>query len=290
MALVAVLVVVGLVALAALRVARVGASARDVAWLAGTAPGELPPAEAAVVARHLERHRRHRRVGGLVGVAFAVVVGIRWYASVGFGVGQHSPLADVLFCGVAGVLVGALVAEGTRLPRTAGAVTASLAPRPAAPHPRYVGAARGLVAAAVVLGVALLVAGRGPTTLVTALAGAAVVAVAEVTRARVVGRRRPVLAPRAARLDDRLRAFAAGSVALLELSAAVLTATWVLFGLQGAFGAPDGGVVDLVLGFASLAGLVVAAVLLHRAAPRPPRSWRPPVPDPAAAVAPAAPA
>ncbi len=61
--------------------------------------------------RYLSRHTRHRFIGGVVGVLFAIVVGVRRYRTVTVGIGSANPLADVLFCGVAGVIIGAPSAE-----------------------------------------------------------------------------------------------------------------------------------------------------------------------------------
>ncbi|NNH24730.1 hypothetical protein HLB09_16875, partial [Pseudokineococcus marinus] len=160
------------------RLASARVTSADVSWLAGAAPGApVPDDEAHVAARYLARHRRHRSVGGLLGVALAVVVGVRWYQSVGFGFSQGSPLADVLFCGVAGVLVGALLAETYRLRPAAGARTASLEPHAPAPHAGTVLAARVVLAASLVAGAALLVTGAGAAAVTSAAAGALVVGV-----------------------------------------------------------------------------------------------------------------
>ncbi|KGM14778.1 hypothetical protein N867_16085, partial [Actinotalea fermentans ATCC 43279 = JCM 9966 = DSM 3133] len=89
---------------------------RDILWLAGR---PVTDQEADVCARYLRRHRTHRVVGGLAGVAFALVVSLRW-GGPGLVLGG-APLADPLFGGVAGVVVGALSAETyrLRLPRSA---------------------------------------------------------------------------------------------------------------------------------------------------------------------------
>ena len=139
-----VLVVVG----SSVIVRRVQVTDRDIAWLSSTA--QTPPAEAAVYGRYLERHRRHRLVGGLAGAFFAVVVGIRYYGSVSIGIGLGNPLADVLFCGLTGVLVGALAAESFRLSEPQSTtVVASLASRSIPVDPRLGQVARGLAAVAV---------------------------------------------------------------------------------------------------------------------------------------------
>lgn len=243
----------------------------DVAWIVGARAGtSVPDDEADVVVRYLVRHRRHRLAGGVLGVVFAVVVGLRWNQSVGFGFSQGSPLADVLFCGVAGVLVGALAAEGYRLRPGPGARTALLEAHPPAPLATTVRAARVVLAASVLAGLVVASTGPAPAALVTAAVGAALVGVAELTRRRIVDRRRPVRSPRADHLDLRLRHFAAASVARLELAAALLTALWVWAWWSAA--TPDAGAaLTAARTLVALAGLVGVVVLLVRAAPRAPR-------------------
>lgn len=239
---------------------------RDVRWLVGA---EVTPAEAHVAARYLRRHRLHRLVGGLFGMALALVIGIRWYGQGGLALGTTSPLADVLFCGVAGVVVGALSAETyrLRLPR-GGPVAASLAPRPGLPLGRHAWTARAVLVGSAVLGLAAGLAWDDWGGAFAAACGAVVVAVAEATRTAVAHRRRPVLSDRAGVLDGRLRGFAAASVTRLELSVAALVAVW-------AFGSlPDDDAAWTVVAAAGwLTGLVVAVVQLRHAAPRPPRGF-----------------
>lgn len=252
--------------------------ARDAAWIAGAVP--VGRAEAEVYARYLERHRAHRRVGGLFGVLFALVVGLAWYTEVRVGVGGRSPLADPLFCGIAGALLGALSAETyrLRLPRAGtatpgapgaprGAVAASLAPRPELPGRRHVVGAWALAAAGAVGGAVLLAATGDAGALAVAVLGAGVVALCGVTRRAVRHRRRPALSSDAAVVDARIRGFAAGSVARLGLAGAVLAAAWVVSALPAGpawWGAAQTALV--------LAGLAAAVVLLVRAAPRPRRA------------------
>ncbi len=254
-----VLLVVGLVTLG-----RSGPpNARDISWLVGA--GVVPDDEAAVVRRYLGRHRRHRMVGGLVGVVAAGIASMR--------LADEASLQVLLFGGIAGVLVGTLSAESYRLrPLAPGATTvASLEPRDPAPSAGVVWTARGLLVAAA-LGAVATAAWRhdaGPLWLVGG--GAVVTAFAEATRARIVGRRRPVLSFRARELDVRIRAFAGRSVAWLQLAATVL----VVGGVVGAIPvtpAPLG----VLRALALLAALVEAIVFTHRAAPRPPVSWRRP--------------
>lgn len=252
-------------------VARAGIAARDIAWLADTSRPSA--AAAAVYAAYLARHRRHRLAGGLAGALLALVVGIRYYRSVSVGVGHTSPLADVLFCGLAGVLIGALAAERFRLSEPQSTtMLASLADRGVAVEGRKIVAARALAAVAVLTGAAVAAVGRGPTVLCVAVAGAALAAVAEATRAAVLGRRRPVLSDEASEVDLRIRSFAYRSVAMLQLAAAVLVTGWVVAKLPGTVGGLAGALrVCLVLGC-----LAWTLVLLRRAAPRPPRRWMAP--------------
>ncbi len=248
-------------------IAGVAVSSGDVAWLAGTLP---PPAEANVYARYLERHRRYRLTGGLFGAVFAVVVGVRWYGSISIGIGEGSPLADILFCTLAGTLVGALLAERFRLsdPEST-TVAASLSPREEPAGRSLVGAARTIAAASIALGALVAAAGSESLPLVVALCGGGVVLIAEATRAAIIGRRRPLLSERAGAVDLRIRAFAVTSIAQLELAAAVLTAGWTISKVPNF----DGDVLQ-VLRFLVVIGCLVAAVaLLRRAAPRPPRGW-----------------
>ena len=255
---VAVLVVVGLVVLDRAMPPR----ARDIAWLVGS--GTVPDDEADVVRRYLGRHRRHRTIGGLFGVLMAGVAEARVHDSVSLPV--------LLFGCLAGVLVGALSAESYRLTaRAAASGVASLEPREPAPLPGVVRNARVLLAVSALVAIAVRL-GAGLTWPLWLVAGGVVIsALAEVTRARIVGRRRPVLSFRAAELDARIRAFAGRSVAHLELAAALLVAAGVVASPAG-----DGQLLGL-LRFVLVAGAFVwALVSLHGAAPRPPYSWRQP--------------
>lgn len=247
---------------------------RDVAWIAGA--DVVPGDEAAVYHRYLDRHRRHRLTGGIFGGALAVVVGIRFYGNIQLiGAGeQTSPLGDVFFCVLAGVVVGELLAETYRLgeererPRAA-----SLAPRGSIELPRVVRGARVLGAVTLVwgLGVGVLAGHWGP--LGVAILGGVIALVAEATRHAVTNRRRPATSTRALHVDSRIRAFAGRSVSWLELAVATLTATWVL-SLTPVPAALDEGArtgVEGVQVVLVLAGLVASVVLLRRATPRPPR-------------------
>jgi len=269
------LLVVLVAAVPIVLVVRRPVSAADVGWLAR----EAFPArdEAAVYERYLTRHRRHRAAGGLFGAGFAILTGITWYGTVHVGIGSVSPFADVLWCTVAGILCGALSAEAFRFdrPRRRSARSAaSLEPHAPAARPDLARAARVLIGCSLV--VAIVVGGiwgiGSLGVLTVAVAGAAMVAVAELTRASIAARRRPVMTDAAARVDTHIREFAGTAVARLELAAAVLTAGWVVAGLPDQRGAGD----DVVRTILTLGALVGTVVLLRRAAPRAPRGWLPP--------------
>jgi len=262
------LAVIVVVVVLAVRLLGTRVSIRDVAWIAGTPYSS--PAEEDVYTRYLQRHRRHRLAGGIFGMLVALVVGIRYFGSVSIGVGQQSPLGDLLFCGLAGVLLGALSAESFRLsdpPSTT--VSASLEEHPKAAGPSLIRTARGIALAAIGGGGVIAATVHDFTALAIAVGGMVVVAIAEATQAAIVGRRRPVLSDRARDVDLRMRAFASMSIARLELAAAVLTAAWTFSKVPGS----DTGPVALLQLLAVLGGLVTTVILLRRASPRPPRSW-----------------
>lgn len=261
--LVPLLLLAGLVVLlvAALNTSR-RVSAGDVRWIAGAA--DVPPAQADVYRRYLARHRQHRMVGGVLGTALGVLLGLRWNATI--------PLDLVLFCGVAGVLVGSLSAETYRLSRPLAADgvapslrTASLTPRRPIEHGRVLVTARTLLSGALLVGLAGALAGQTATLLV-ALTGAGIAAVAEWTQSAIRSRRRPVLSPDAAAVDHRIRSFAARSLAWLEVGVATLTVSQVLASVP--VSSPP---LAAAQTFCSLALLVAAFVLVHRASPQ--RPW-----------------
>ncbi len=258
MLLVSVLVIVAVMSILSVR-----AHDRDVAWLAGV-PVPSGSEAGAVYRRYLERHRGYRLAGGWFGVALAMVVGITWDQQVHAGIGQGSPFGDVLFCGVAGVVVGALAAESYRLAQPRAAL-ASLAPRPDLGSRGLLTTARTMVGVAVAVG-ALSLGAHDATSLLVAVAGAAVVGLAELTRRAIAGRRRPVMSDAAAEVDRRIRWYAASAVAHLELSAGALTLGWAIAKVPG-------DQAGFLRAASTLVLLVLAVVELHRARPRPPRSF-----------------
>lgn len=262
-------VVVLLIVLIAFAVRRIAPTSADVAWLAGPSLAQsdsTPNSDAAAVCRrYLIRHRRHRLAGGLFGILFAGIIGVRWYESLSIGIGQGSPLADLLFCGISGVVVGTLSAESFRLTRGANVQrAASLEPRkPPAGKRRIVGS-RIVAFAAAATGVAAALTGHGNLALVTSLILVAPLVVAELVMVVIVGRSRPAMTDRARHLDIRLRAFAGESVSLLHLATSLLMLGWTWSKIDALSGALAFARFVIVIGC-----LVVALVMLHRAAPRP---------------------
>ncbi len=239
----------------------------DVLWLVGRVVTEQ---EADVCMRYLRRHRMHRVFGGLAGVAVGLVFGTRWDATAGLSIGgAGGPLGDVIFCGVAGVIFGALSAESfrLRLPRS-GPVAASLALRPRLPLHRTVVGAWVLVVAGAGIAVAGL-AWQGDAVGLQAVAlGVVVQGMGTVTRRAIAHRRRPVLSERALEIDGRMRGFASASVARLQASMGWLVVFWALVSLP-----EDAGRWTVVFALASVGAFVLAIVYLRRAAPRPPKGW-----------------
>ncbi len=250
-------------------VQRTTPTAADVTWLAGPGRGREGGAGSEdvrdVCRRYLTRHRRHRLAGGLFGVAFAGIVGVRWFGSISISIGQGSPLADLLFCGLCGVIVGTLSAESFRLTSmTPARSAASLLPRPPSVGRERVLLARSLAVVAVGVGVVAFATDHGGVALATVLILVAPFGVAEMVRTVIAGRERPVMTDRARVLDERLRGFAASSVSFLLAATGFLMLGWTsskVIGLTGAMA-----FVRFCVVIVSLVGVVAT---LRRAAPRP---------------------
>lgn len=242
---------------------------RDAAWL--SRPDDLSAAQAHVVARYLHRLQFHRTMGGLIGVMLAAVIGLRWEGQFHlFALGAGSPLGNIAYCGVAGIVVGALSAETYRLRLPIGATaTASLVER-RLDIPRWRNQARLLVAASVVVAIIALALGYGGDSLLTAVLGAGVAGVGEATHRAIETRRRPVLSDDALAVDHLLRQFAVVASARLQLSAAILTAGSVAARLD-----VSSRPALIIRTTVTYGALLAAALQLHRSAPRGPRPWRP---------------
>ncbi|MEO6123489.1 MAG: hypothetical protein ABIR32_07235 [Ilumatobacteraceae bacterium] len=244
-------------------------SAAEVAWLAG--PGFSNTATSvnddarAVCRRYLTRHRRHRFAGGVFGVCFAAIIGVRWFGSITIGVGQGNPLADLLFCGVGGVIVGTLSAESFRLTTTRNEQrAASLTPRPTSASRGRVLVSRFIALASIVIGVAVALTDHGRLALFTSMIFVVPLAMAELVMVVIASRSRPAMTDRARLLDERLRAFAGSSLTSLHLATAVLMLGWTSSKIDGLTGFLAGFRFCVVVGC-----LVMSVISLRRAAPRP---------------------
>jgi hypothetical protein len=241
----------------------------DVAWLAGPglsrAGGGLNDDAADVCERYLTRHRRHRLIGGLSGILFAAIIGVRWFGSVTIGMGQGSPLADLLFCGVSGVIVGTLSAESFRLTSATNTQrAASLGPRrPLAGGGRITGS-RIIAVAAIAAGIAAALTDHGNLALVTSMILLVPLGLAELVIVIIAGRSRPAMTDRARYLDERLRAFAGASLSHLHLATSSLMLGWTLSKVDAL-----SGLLAFARFFVVIGCLVIAVVMLRRAAPRP---------------------
>lgn len=239
----------------------------DVAWLAGSR--DVGPAERLIYAAHLSRHRAARLAGGVIGVLTATVVGLWWNdltVTVGTGVAS-GPAADTLFAGVTGVLLGALAAEGHRLRPASAPVAASLAPRVPSPRGWAVLAARAMAGIVLALGAASALVSRDPWGLAGSFVLLTPFALAEGVRQSVLGRARPVMTARAARVDGRLQLFAEAVAARLGLAATLVALAWALALApldDTSMPAVDWGVISIASG-----SLAAAIVTLWFAAPRP---------------------
>lgn len=265
--LVVVAVVIGFTG--ALVARRSAPSPADVTWLAGPSFSDSRTTAnddaLAVCRRYLTRHRRHRVVGGVFGIVFAAIIGVRWFGSITIGVGQGNPLADLLFCGLAGVIVGTLSAESFRL-STAGNVqqAASLARRPTPAGSGRILVSRLIASTAFAIGVAAAVTGHGLLPLVVSMIFVVPLAVAEAVLVVIESRSRPVMTDRARHLDGRLRTFAGTSLSSLHLTTAVLMLGWTVSKIDALVGFTAALQVIVVVGC-----LIVSVTMLHRAAPRP---------------------
>lgn len=85
----------------------------DVRWVQGV--GTNDRAVFGLIHRYLYRVRLHRFVGAAIGLVYAVVIGLMRYSTVTVGFQAVSPWADVVFCGLLGLLIGSLLAETYRV-------------------------------------------------------------------------------------------------------------------------------------------------------------------------------
>lgn len=230
----------------------------EAGWLLGVpAPS---PASAELVARYLHRVRSHRRLGAWIGAVLALGVGLSRQREVTIGIGGGSPLGDLLFGGLAGLLVGSVLADTWRLRpdrqrRAADLTVRTVDPGSRALHPVVVV----LTAGTVLLGVS------EPTvrSVGLAVAGGVLVLTHRLVLRAVALRGRPLLPDDLRVTDDAIRSFASRRMTLEMLAGAVLLLGWQLTTVRPG--------TDLELAGAP-AALVLTVVLLWRSRPVPPRT------------------
>ena len=214
--------------------------------------------EATVIAAYQHRLAGHRLVGGTIGVVFAVIFGLRWDGSVHLGIGDGHPLGDVLFCGLAGTVVGALSAETYRLSEPPSSVRVANVWSRSMEPPKYRRQARALTAGTLIVGLVAMAAGR-QAPLFIALVGLLSAWVSEATHRAIETRRRPVLSDRAAMVDTALRRFAVVSSAHLQLASAWIVVGWTV---------AKTGIPGLLMAVPVWTGLILGVVHLRRSSPK----------------------
>lgn len=232
----------------------------DATWLLGR-PADSPRS-AELVRRYLHRVRTHRRLGAVTGVVLALWVGLSRQDAISIGIGGASPLGDLLFGGLAGLLVGSVLADTWRIAPDRAQRSADLAVRAVEPGARALHPV-----------VVLLTAGTGllalsaPTPRSGALAAASLVLALthRLVLRSVVARGRPRLPEDLRVTDDALRSFASRRLTAEMLAASVLLLGWQLSTVR-----PGSGV-ELV---GAPVALIVTVVLLWRSRPVPPRHAR----------------
>ena len=230
----------------------------EAGWLLGVPAPSAASAELAT--RYLHRVRTHRLVGAWTGALLALWAGLSRQREVTLGIGGGSPLGDLLFGGLAGLLVGSVLADTWRLRPGRERRAADLSVR------TVDRGARALHPVVVVLTAATgLLALSTPTVRSVALATAGgVLALAHQLVLRSVALRgRPLLPDDLRVTDDAIRSFAARRMTLEMLAAAVLLLGWQLTTVR------PGSTLELVV---APTALVLTVVLLWRSRPVPPRS------------------
>lgn len=230
--------------------------AADATWLTGS---EHPGADVVeLVARYLDRVRAHRWNGALIGGGLALLRGLL-DQQVSVGIGSGSPLGDLLFGGLAGLLVGSVLAETWRLDLRRPARRAELIPR--VPE-REATALRPVVAVLTTLTVVLGVISPGIRSVLLASASMALMVTHRLVLRAVAERGRPALPVDLRRADDAVRAYAARRLGVETLAAAILVFGWQLDGVAPSALGP-------LTGAVTTASLVVTVLLIRRSRPWP---------------------
>lgn len=258
-------VVVVIAIVLTVQVSRLGTtSSRDVRWLVGDLP--ISPAVGLLVRRYLVRVRVHRWIGGLVGASLALLVGLSSTRSIGVGIfgAGRSPVSEPLFAGLAGLLVGSVMAEVYRIRPTGNRRDAELISRQPEPDAVQV---QPLTLVLVVT--TLVVAAWQPNvrSVLLAAASVAILGLQHGVMRSIAGRRRPALPDDLRAGDELVRAFGARRFSVESLAAAVLVLGWQVAGTESA-------VPDVALSLVLVSVVAVVVVLVVRSRPYPSRRFR----------------
>jgi len=256
------LVIVGIFALVFARatLSRIGdITERDIRWIqnVGTADGAVFE----LIRSYLYRLRIHRWVGATAGVLFAIILsqgaGVRTTAAIG----ADAPWADVIFCGLFGMLLCSLLAETNRvLPLLVKGSEADAVPSVRI-QASWLQPVSWMLTAAVLLLALIGSDGRAEALALVALAFAVVYGV---FLAVIRGGRRPLRALDIRHADDALRKYAESRIALEAVSTAVLIGGWA-FATTVLAGRAFAGLLLMV-------SLIISFVLLVQSRPYPART------------------
>jgi hypothetical protein len=243
----------------AVRATRRVDSLPDAVWL--TASSDPGPLASELLGRYLRRVRSHRFNGAVLGTGLALFRGLSHDRNISIGASGRSPLGDLLFGGLAGLLIGSVLAETWRIKPEGTVRSAEIAPR--SPD---LGATslRGAVALLTVATLGLGLASRQSRPLALALTSLSLLVTHWFVLRAITGRGRPALPPDLRQADDAIRRFASRRLSIEALATALLLAGWQLASVRPF-------VPDRLNDWLILASFVGTIVLLHRSRPWPPR-------------------
>ncbi|MGQ0743207.1 MAG: hypothetical protein ACT4OS_02495 [Acidimicrobiales bacterium] len=234
----------------------------DAAWLTGKSSSSA--AAVALIARYLSRVRQHRYNGAVLGGGLALLHSVTYEQNISIGIGSGSPLGDLLFGSLAGLLVGSVLAETWRIRRRRRVRQAEISVRSPEAEAKSL---RVPVAVLTIFTVLLALASRRAWPTGMAAASLLLLVVHRLVLRAVAERGRPALPEDLRDADDAIRAFAGRRLGIETFATAMLLAGWQFASVDLPVPRP--------LGVASLVGSVVATiVLVHRSRPWPPRGSR----------------
>jgi hypothetical protein len=212
-----------------------------------------------LVTRFIDRSRRYRRNGAIVGLVLAAVAFTAFEAESGDRNGPQLDLVPLFSIGLTGSIAGSVVAEAFRFRRPSGPRTASLDVRDPESYGDPVTARReGFVGACSLLAVVASLATGNAVVRILVL-GTVVVALALLRRwgsRRIAMRGRPALDPSVAEADDEVRRMAVASGLsrpAVTLAALVVSAQFAALNRPGGLAAVNTAAAVMSLVFFALA-------------------------------------